>query len=445
MERLTGIGVSPGVAIGRAVVLAQPADVVRFPVAAARVDREVAALERAREESRHQLLEIRSRLATGPARDLAPLFDAQLLMLDDPLLVGRALGIIRHEHVNAAWALHRAYEELRRVFGSMDDPYLRERETDVADVAGRLRMNLSQRGAGLRDLLRDLDGPSILVADELTASLAAQPTGRASRDSPPTPAAGPTTPPSSPARSACRPWSASTTSRRGWPPAPSWCSTGPPARSRVTVARRRRGARRRAARPRRRYQTTTAAAGPLHTADGVRVRLDANIELVEDLPFLHESGAGVSASTAPSSCCRVGRSTTPTRRSCQAYRSVLEQVAPPRHHSHLRRRRARRRARSRHVRPPGPTRAPRPAPGLAHPEVLGTQLRAWSGGGPRAAARDVSVRDRRGRNPQARALLAQVCRDLTVRRARRRHGQYRRRHRQRPAGPRGRLPDHRHE
>ena len=57
----------------------------------------------------------------------------------------------------------------------MEDPYLRERETDVADVAGRLRMNLQQhRGADLRELLKELEGPSILVADELTASLAAQ-------------------------------------------------------------------------------------------------------------------------------------------------------------------------------------------------------------------------------------------------------------------------------
>ena len=55
MERLTGIGVSPGVAIGRAVVLTQPTEVVRFPVAADRVDREVASIDLARDRSRQQL------------------------------------------------------------------------------------------------------------------------------------------------------------------------------------------------------------------------------------------------------------------------------------------------------------------------------------------------------------------------------------------------------
>ena len=78
----------------------------------------------------------------GPGSELAALFDAQILMLDDPMLIGRAEEIIRTERVNAAWAVHRAYEELYQMFSSMEDPYLRERENDVADVAGRLRMNL---------------------------------------------------------------------------------------------------------------------------------------------------------------------------------------------------------------------------------------------------------------------------------------------------------------
>ena len=56
----------------------------------------------------------------------------------------------------------------------MEDPYLRERENDVADVAGRLRMNLRHGARGPRELLSQIDGPSILIADELTASVAAQ-------------------------------------------------------------------------------------------------------------------------------------------------------------------------------------------------------------------------------------------------------------------------------
>ena len=82
-------------------------------------------------------------------------------MLDDPMLIGRAEEIIRTERVNAAWAVHRAYEELVRSSSRRwKIPYLRERENDVADVAGRLRMNLRHGARGPRELLSQIDGPS---------------------------------------------------------------------------------------------------------------------------------------------------------------------------------------------------------------------------------------------------------------------------------------------
>ena len=51
MERLTGIGVSPGIAVGRAVVLTQRTEVVRFPIPPERIGQEVEALQRARRRS----------------------------------------------------------------------------------------------------------------------------------------------------------------------------------------------------------------------------------------------------------------------------------------------------------------------------------------------------------------------------------------------------------
>jgi phosphotransferase system enzyme I (PtsI) len=174
VERLNGIGVSPGVAVGRAVILTLRTEAIRFPIPAERVDREIAALHAARQLSRHQLEDIRDRVTKARGAELAPIFEAQILMLDDALFMGRAEEIIRDERVNAAWAVHRAYEELGDIFASVEDEYLRERENDVADVAGRVRMNLRHGARGPRELLNELTGPSILIADELTASLAAQ-------------------------------------------------------------------------------------------------------------------------------------------------------------------------------------------------------------------------------------------------------------------------------
>ena len=54
------------------------------------------------------------------------------------------------------------------------DPYLRERQGDVADLVGRLKMNLRKGVATPRDLFSELDESSVLIADELTPSIAAQ-------------------------------------------------------------------------------------------------------------------------------------------------------------------------------------------------------------------------------------------------------------------------------
>jgi phosphotransferase system enzyme I (PtsI) len=174
VERLNGIGVSSGLAIGPALVAIQRTQVIRFPIGPDRVARELAALERARVRSHEQLQQIHTRIAQLKGAELAAIFDAQLLMLDDPMLVGRAATIVLEERVNAEWAVQRALDEIAAVFDDVRDPYLHERKGDLHDIAGRLRMNLRDEKGGARDLLQDLDTPCVLVADELTPSVVAQ-------------------------------------------------------------------------------------------------------------------------------------------------------------------------------------------------------------------------------------------------------------------------------
>jgi phosphoenolpyruvate-protein phosphotransferase (PTS system enzyme I) len=329
VERLNGIGVSPGVALGRAVVLTQRTEVMRFPIPPDRVDREVTALHDAKAASRQQLQDIRARLDRGPGSELAALFDAQLLMLDDPLLVGRAEEIIRAERVNAAWAVHRANEELCRVFTSMEDPYLRERENDVADVAGRLRLNLRHGAKGPKELLSQIDGPAVLIADELTASVAAQldwsrvlgfATDAGSRTY----------------HTAILARSLKVPAIVGLHDASLRIAAGTavvldgttgelvvsPTPEQIDEAHRR------ASRPR--YRAPFAGEpGPVSTTDGVRVHLEANIELLEDLAYLAEHGAeGVGLYR--SEFMLSGRSIDAATEDSQytLYRSLLEQVAP---------------------------------------------------------------------------------------------------------------------
>jgi phosphotransferase system enzyme I (PtsI) len=173
MRRLKGIGVSPGLVSGRAVILIQRAQVLRYQIVPKRVQRELQRLDKSRVRSREQLLDIRARVAARRP-EMASLFDAQLLMLDDPMLLPRAADIVREHRVNAEWAVQQVFHEFSAVFDEVADPYLRERKGDVADLVGRLRMNLREGVATPRDLLAQLDEASVLIADELTPSLAAQ-------------------------------------------------------------------------------------------------------------------------------------------------------------------------------------------------------------------------------------------------------------------------------
>ena len=174
MTRLTGRGVAAGIALGRAVVAVRDARQVRYRLAASGVDRERQRLRAARDRTRVELEEISSRVSRTVGSAQAAIFAAQLLMLDDPLLVRRADELIRTERLNGDWALERAIGELHDVFAREGDSWLRERVSDLADVGGRLQRNLRPTRDPLVDLVLELEPPLVLVADELPPSLAAQ-------------------------------------------------------------------------------------------------------------------------------------------------------------------------------------------------------------------------------------------------------------------------------
>jgi phosphotransferase system enzyme I (PtsI) len=172
--KLNGLGVSAGIGVGRALVYRQHTFDVRFRVPLVGVDGELRRLEQARARARRQLTDIKDRVARAAGAEHAYLFEAQVLMLDDPMLTGRAAELIRDEGVNAEWALQRAGEDLSRLFDEAEDHYLRERRLDLTDVIGRLRLNLRPQTGGPAEIFRSVEGPLILVADELAPSLAAQ-------------------------------------------------------------------------------------------------------------------------------------------------------------------------------------------------------------------------------------------------------------------------------
>jgi phosphotransferase system enzyme I (PtsI) len=172
MNRLRGVGVSPGIAVGPALVVEREAvPVFRLLLPPDQVEPEVERLTWAVAASRKQLQAIKERLSREADVPHAYIFDAHLLMLEDPLLQDRAVAVIREERVNAEWALRSVAEQLHEMFGEFSDAYFRERSTDLDDVLGRIQLNLG--GAPDAPRLSRLPGSFVLVASDLTPSEAA--------------------------------------------------------------------------------------------------------------------------------------------------------------------------------------------------------------------------------------------------------------------------------
>jgi phosphotransferase system enzyme I (PtsI) len=175
VSTLRGTGVSPGIAVGPALVMerdAVPVFRLSLPPGDGAIESEVGRLSAAFDLSRQQLAAVKERLQKEVGAHHAYIFDAHLLMLEDPLLRDRAVSAVRAERVNAEWALRTVSESLHALFSQFSDSYLRERSTDLDDVVGRVQLNL--RGSADAPSLAHLPARVVLVAGDLSPSEAAE-------------------------------------------------------------------------------------------------------------------------------------------------------------------------------------------------------------------------------------------------------------------------------
>ncbi len=163
-----GIGVSGGVAIGHAHLFAgMSAEVAHYEIAAADVQREQRRYDRAVKEVREELKGLAESVRHSGAAELAPFVRVHLMLLDDDAFTDAPREMIRAERCNAEWALRLQLDELLAQFGDVTDPYLREREADVRQVAERVLGALagSQRRIPAKPVRED---GVILVARDLS-------------------------------------------------------------------------------------------------------------------------------------------------------------------------------------------------------------------------------------------------------------------------------------
>jgi len=168
--RLRGIGVSPGIAMGEAVLSERVVFTSRREIIAEdQVEEELRRLRRAVERTKVELKEIKDNIQSQVGEQQAFIFDAHLLILEDQMLISNLEKVITEEKVKAEWAISQVNNYFSGLFDSLKDEYFKQRKTDISDVLARVYRNLERK----KEKKEEPDKPVILVAHELLPSEAA--------------------------------------------------------------------------------------------------------------------------------------------------------------------------------------------------------------------------------------------------------------------------------
>lgn len=167
---IKGIAASDGVAIAKAYLLVEP-DLSFTNEKITDTDAEIKKFRNALEASKIELTKIRNNAEKSLGADKAAIFDAHLLVLDDPELIQPIEDKIENEKVNAPEALNEVTTQFITIFESMDNEYMRERAADIRDVSKRVLAHLL--GVELPNPSM-IDESVVIIGNDLTPSDTAQ-------------------------------------------------------------------------------------------------------------------------------------------------------------------------------------------------------------------------------------------------------------------------------
>ena len=165
---LHGIGVSGGIAIGRAQLVSHATlEVAHYTIPASRVDSEIARLDNALAEVRDELEGLHGSMTAGDApAEFGAILDVHTMILSDPTISETPKRIIAEQHCNAEWALTQQMNVLVEQFEEIEDSYLRERKADVVQVVERVLKRLLGKPGAL--VPAGAEQHTILVAHDLS-------------------------------------------------------------------------------------------------------------------------------------------------------------------------------------------------------------------------------------------------------------------------------------
>ena len=172
MKRLTGIGASEGVSIGKVLLFVEGNIVIPQEIDAnSTIEGELAKLENGLKKSKTQLIAIREKVKEKMGEDKAAIFDGHIMLLEDEDLIEEVEAKITGDKLPAARALREGIDEYCEMISQLDDPYLRERAADLQDIGKRWLKNLLE--IKINDF-SNLEPNTIVVTKDLTPSDTAQ-------------------------------------------------------------------------------------------------------------------------------------------------------------------------------------------------------------------------------------------------------------------------------
>ncbi len=170
---LKGVGVSPGIAIGKAYVLDKESYEISpyCLVNDKSVDEEIKRFEEALQEAKRQVLKIKDEILKRGHTEASYIVDTHLMILEDSMLIGDTINTIKTMKVNAEWAFKITLHKFREVLDEVGDEYLRERKSDIDYVGERILNILLGKKSKLHPTLVD---KRIVVAHDLSPCDTAQ-------------------------------------------------------------------------------------------------------------------------------------------------------------------------------------------------------------------------------------------------------------------------------
>ena len=165
---ISGLGVSRGIAIGNVHLLIRSSlEVYERTLHPDKINAEVKRFKSAVDRAGKQLLKIQDSIPPEAPKDIASFIESHLLMLKDSMLSKAPIDIIKEVYCNAEWALKLQRDKLVAVFEQMEDEYLQTRQNDIDHVINLIQKMLFDHQYEVEKEIQTLRG-SIIIADDLT-------------------------------------------------------------------------------------------------------------------------------------------------------------------------------------------------------------------------------------------------------------------------------------